>query len=60
MQVKKMDTAEITRTSFRDFLHVLFNRKIQIFLFFGATVCTVGIDSSNSRWRLTGRTRGFI
>jgi uncharacterized protein involved in exopolysaccharide biosynthesis len=40
-----MDTPEIARTSLRDFLHVLFKRKMQVVLFFGATVCSVGIGT---------------
>ena len=45
-----MDTPEIgleiSKTSLRDFLHVLFKRKIQILLFFGVTVCTVAIGTA--------------
>ncbi len=44
-----MDTPEIgleiSKTSLRDFLHVLFKRKIQILLFFVVTVCTVVIGT---------------
>lgn len=36
-----MDSAEPTRTSLRDFLQVLFKRKVQILLFFFATMLSV-------------------
>ena len=38
-----MDTLRTTRGSLIDSLYVVFKRKSQILLFFGATVCTVGI-----------------
>ena len=40
-----MDTPERTQASLRDFLHILFKRKIQILLFFFATVCTVAVGT---------------
>jgi len=40
-----MDTPGATRLSLRDFLDVVFKRKIQILLFFGATLCTVAIGT---------------
>ena len=40
-----MDTQEINKTSLRDFLHIVFKRKLQILLFFFATVCTVAIGT---------------
>lgn len=40
-----MDTPEITKTSLRDFLHIVFKRKLQILLFFFATVCTVAVGT---------------
>ena len=36
---------EISRTSLRDFLQVVFKRKAQIVLFFVVTVCTVAIGT---------------
>jgi hypothetical protein len=41
-----MDTPGRATASPRDFLHVLFKRKIQILLFFGATVCAVAIGTA--------------
>lgn len=38
-----MDTPNVSGTSLRDFLDVIFKRKTQILLFFGVTVCTVVI-----------------
>lgn len=38
-----MDTLRTTRESLIDSLYVVFKRKFKILLFFGATVCTVGI-----------------
>jgi uncharacterized protein involved in exopolysaccharide biosynthesis len=40
-----MDIQLPVRSSLRDFLHVLFKRKVQILLFFFATVCTVTIGT---------------
>jgi len=40
-----MEALEFKRSSFRDFLHVIFKRKKQILLFFAVTVCTVGIGT---------------
>ena len=40
-----MNTEETTSTSLRDFLHVVFKRKIHILLFFIVTVCTVAIGT---------------
>ena len=40
-----MDSLEISHSSFRDFLHVIFKRKNQILLFFAITVCTVVIGT---------------
>jgi uncharacterized protein involved in exopolysaccharide biosynthesis len=40
-----MDSSEITKTSLRDFLHIVFKRKMQILLFFFATVCTVAVGT---------------
>ncbi|RZB33524.1 MAG: hypothetical protein SRB2_03953 [Desulfobacteraceae bacterium Eth-SRB2] len=40
-----MEALEFRRSSFRDFLHVIFKRKKQILLFFTVTVCTVGIGT---------------
>jgi len=40
-----MDSNEIKRVSLKDFLHLIFKRKIQILLFFSATVCTVTVAS---------------
>lgn len=40
-----MDKGKTPRTSTRDFLHLVFKRKIQILLFFGITVCTVAVGS---------------
>ena len=40
-----MDTQLPVRSSLRDFLYVLFKRKVQILLFFFATVCTVTIGT---------------
>jgi uncharacterized protein involved in exopolysaccharide biosynthesis len=40
-----MGAPEITNTSLRDFLHIVFKRKMQILLFFFATVCTVAIGT---------------
>ena len=40
-----MDSLEISQSSFRDFLHVIFKRKNQILLFFAITVCTVVIGT---------------
>ena len=44
-----MDTPGTTQASLRDFLHVLFKRKIHIPLFFGATVCTVAIGTLSAK-----------
>jgi len=41
-----MDTPGRATASPRDFLHVLFKRKIQTLLFFGATVCAVAIGTA--------------
>ena len=38
-----MDSNEIKRVSLKDFLQIIFKRKIQILLFFSATVCTVAV-----------------
>jgi len=38
-----MDTPNFVRASLRDFLNVIFKRKVEILLFFGVTVCTVVI-----------------
>ena len=40
-----MDSNEIKRVSLKDFLHIIFKRKMQILLFFSATVCTVAVAS---------------
>jgi len=40
-----MESLEFRRSSFRDFLHVIFKRKNQILLFFAITVCTVVIGT---------------
>ena len=40
-----MEALEFKRSSFRDFLHVIFKRKKQILLFFAVTVCTVGVGT---------------
>jgi len=40
-----MDSPEITKTSLRDFFHIVFKRKLQILLFFFATICTVAIGT---------------
>ena len=40
-----MYTPERTQASLRDFLHILFKRKIQIILFFCATICTVAVGT---------------
>ena len=40
-----MEALEFKGLSLRDFLHVIFKRKNQILLFFGATVCTVVIGT---------------
>jgi uncharacterized protein involved in exopolysaccharide biosynthesis len=40
-----MDLQLPARSSLRDFLHILFKRKVQILLFFFATVCTVTIGT---------------
>jgi len=44
-----MDTLERTQASLRDFLHVLFKRKIQILLFFAVTVCVVAVGSLKAK-----------
>jgi polysaccharide chain length determinant protein (PEP-CTERM system associated) len=38
-----MDPPGITSTSLRDFLHVIFKRKVEILIFFGVTFCTVAL-----------------
>jgi uncharacterized protein involved in exopolysaccharide biosynthesis len=40
-----MDSNEIKRVSLKDFLHIIFKSKMQILLFFSATVCTVAVAS---------------
>ena len=40
-----MDSNEIKRVSLKDFLHIIFKRKMQILLFFSITVCTVAVAS---------------
>jgi len=40
-----MDSNEIKRVSLKDFLHIIFKRKMIILLFFSATVCTVAVAS---------------
>ena len=40
-----MESLEFRRSSFRDFLHVIFKRKNQILLIFAVTVCTVVIGT---------------
>ncbi len=40
-----METYEPTRASLRDFLHVLFKRKIEILLFFFITFFTVAVGT---------------
>lgn len=40
-----MDSNEIKKVSLKDFLHVVFKRKMQILLFFCVTVCTVAVAS---------------
>ena len=40
-----MDSNEIKRVSLKDFLHIIFKRKMQILLFFSVTVCTVAVAS---------------
>ncbi len=40
-----METERTLSTSPRNFLQVIFKRKAQILLFFGATVCTVAVGS---------------
>ncbi|HUT71074.1 MAG TPA: hypothetical protein VMW89_10390 [Desulfatiglandales bacterium] len=44
-----MDTSERTQASLRDFLHILFKRKIQILLFFAVTVCVVAVGSFKAK-----------
>ena len=40
-----MDSNEIKKVSLKDFLHIIFKRKMQILLFFSVTVCTVAVAS---------------
>jgi len=40
-----MDSNEIKMVSLKDFLHIIFKRKMQILLFFSVTVCTVAVAS---------------
>ncbi len=40
-----METHEPNRASLRDFLHVLFKRKVQILLFFFVTFLTVAVGT---------------
>jgi len=40
-----MDSNEIKRVSLKEFLHVVFKRKMQILFFFSVTVCTVAVAS---------------
>jgi polysaccharide chain length determinant protein (PEP-CTERM system associated) len=45
METPFMDSPFAPRSSLRDFLHVLFKHKVQILLFFFATVCTVTVGT---------------
>jgi len=45
METMEMGTSEFPRASLRDFLHVLFKRKVQILLFFLVTFFTVAVGT---------------